>query len=249
MGMIQPCATGISSIFCNCPTHPRVGTGRHFRICCKSGKFTRLHDAIRDVILQMSRAAGLTATREPRGLLPDEPDIRPADVCIHDWTIDGIRHRKHAVDFTAPTTEGRWATLTAAGKEKRASSVGSAALDAEARKRAHRGTPAEQTARGNDFTMQERCHRQGIHFHPIAMETDGFQSEQFRGFFTNVCNAAKELTDQNPAAFKAFWQKRIACCLHQTNSQQCLRRAASLRSHLLRSQFAAMRDLQFLSDG
>ena len=42
--------------------------------------------------------------------------------------------------------------------------------------------------------MQERFRRAQVHFWPIAIEVDGNCSASFLNFFTNVCNAAKELT-------------------------------------------------------
>jgi hypothetical protein len=45
----------------------------------------------------------------------------------------------------------------------------------------------------------------------MAVEVDGHCPASFLKFFTNVCNAAKELTEQNPQAFKQYWWKRISC--------------------------------------
>jgi hypothetical protein len=75
--------------------------------------------------------------------------------------------------------------------------------------------------------MQERCRRANVHFWPIAVEVDGHCPDSFLKFFTNVCNAAKELTEQNPQAFKQYWWKRIACELHETNAKLALSRAAA----------------------
>ena len=82
--------------------------------------------------------------------------------------------------------------------------------------------------------MQERCCRAQVHFWPIAIEVDGHCSASFLKFFTNVCNAAKELTEQNPQAFKQYWWKRIACELHKTNAKLALSRAAAARRALSR---------------
>jgi hypothetical protein len=46
-----------------------------------------IHDDLRDVTLQMVRNAGLTATVEPRELLPDNTTERPADIFIVNWEI------------------------------------------------------------------------------------------------------------------------------------------------------------------
>jgi hypothetical protein len=54
--------------------------------------------------------------------------------------------------------------------------------------------------------MQERYRRAQVHFWPIAIEVDGHCPASFLKIFTNVCtgNAAKELTEQNPQAFKQY---------------------------------------------
>ena len=59
-----------------------------------------------------------------------------------------------------------------------------------------------------------------------------------------VCNAAKELTEQNPQAFKQYWWKRIACELHQTNAKLALQRAAAARRALFRLPTGADDELQ-----
>jgi hypothetical protein len=46
--------------------------------------------------------------------------------------------------------------------------------------------------------MQERCRRAQVHFWPISIEVDGRCSASFLNFCINVCNAAKEFTEQNP---------------------------------------------------
>jgi hypothetical protein len=82
--------------------------------------------------------------------------------------------------------------------------------------------------------MQERCRRAQVHFWPIAIEVDGHRSASFLKFFTNVYNAAKELTEQNPQAFKQSWWKRTACELHKTNAKLALSSAAAARRALFR---------------
>ena len=47
--------------------------------CCALGEATRGHDAVRDVIYDFSVAADTLTEREPRGLVPSQPELRPAD--------------------------------------------------------------------------------------------------------------------------------------------------------------------------
>ena len=153
---------------------------------------------------------------------------------MSDWTIGGIQQTTHALDFTAPMPDGGWRGLSRTRKEERSLTVGVRAIEKEQEKRENPGEPEAQTARGNTYTMQERCRRAQVHFWPIAIEVDGHCSASFLKFFTNVCNAAKELTEQNPQAFKQYWWKRIACELHKTNAKLALSRAAAASRALFR---------------
>ena len=234
--MMQPSATSISAQSCNCRFHPVLGAsnGRHLRTCPKNNLFTRFHDKMRDILIKMSLAAGLSVACEPKGKLPDEPELRPGDLCISDWTVDGIVPTEHCIDFAAPVVNGNWSNLTNDEKLLRASVVGVAGKRIEMVKDANKGSLQAQADRGNDFSMKERCKRQHINFWPVAIEADGAITSNFLRFFNNVCDAANNLTDQNRTAFRHYWSKRIACELHQLNARLCLQRAASLRRHLKR---------------
>ena len=161
------------------------------------------------------RSAGFAAEMEKKKLLPDEPTIRPADNWIPDWTIDGVKQKDHAVDNTHPVVESRWDSLSLPAQQHRAATVGVVAEAAVEAKRVNKGKRREQDARGNDFSMQKRCLLRNINFWPMAIEADGAMSRSFVRFFNLVCDAANDLTGQNPAAFKNFWWKRLCCKFHQ----------------------------------
>ena len=101
-------------------------------------------------------------------------------------------------------------------------------------KRNKKGSRREQEARGNDFSMEQRCLLRNIHFWPMAIEADGAMSKSFISFFNLVCDAANGLTGQNPAAFKNYWWKRLCCRFHQLNSAASLMAAGKIRKKLLR---------------
>jgi hypothetical protein len=65
-------------------------------------------------------------------------------------------------------------------------------------KRNKKGSRREQEARGNDFSMEQRCLLRNIHFWPMAVEADGAMSKSFISFFNLVCDAANDLTGQKP---------------------------------------------------
>jgi hypothetical protein len=234
--MMQPSAASISAQNCDCHNHPVVGRGRHFRTCSKQGANTRFHDHMRDTLIKMVSAAGLSVEREPKGKLPAEPDLRPGDLCISDWTVDGIVQTGHCIDFAAPsvTGNGTWGYLSNDEKMLRAGVVGVAGKRIEDFKSAKKGSEQEQEDGGDNFSMKERCRLQHINFWPVAIEVDGAITSSFLRFFNNVCDAATNLTEQNRTSFKHYWSKRIACELHQQNARLSLQRAASLRRRLRR---------------
>jgi hypothetical protein len=186
--------------------------GRHPRKYPKGNSKTIVHDTMRDLLIRMCVSAGLSVRREPKRLLPDGPDIRPGDLVVYDWTVDGIQYTTRALNFTAPMPDGGWRGLSRAKKEARSLKAGVRAVEKEQGKCDNPGEPEAQAERGITYTIQERYRRAQVHFWPIAIEVDGRWrcSASFLKFFTNVYNAAKELTEQNPQAFKQYWWKRIA---------------------------------------
>jgi hypothetical protein len=233
----QPSARDIALQYCGCIPASRarypILDGRHFRRCRYYNVMARIHDTIRDFFFMMVRAAGLTAVKEPLGLLPDNPDDKPADIYITGWKIPGIEETNHAMDFTCPLSESMWDSITLEVKKERATVVGAMGMDAENRKRDNVGTPTEQRARGNTSTMIVRCRDQNIHFWPVALEGDGVATNSLMSFFNNVCDAAHKLKDVNRSTFKAYFLSRLAHTLHQVSARLSLRQTAAARARLV----------------
>ena len=197
----------------------------------------RLHAANRPLLLYQSccscKAAGLTVMSEPRGLLDDNIEERPADLYITGWRIDGTELLNHAVDVTTPLCDSMWAAATAVQRLERTSTVGSVGRAAEIRKCVNVGSAADQRARGNTRTMSERCRRNDIHFLPVALEGDGHASKNLVTFIKNVSDSAHQLKDANRATFKSYFTSRIANTLHQVSAKLSLRGIAHARQKLL----------------
>ena len=233
---MQPSVVSIKDARCICNRGPIIGAdnGRHCRSCSKTDTSTYFHDGVRDELNLFCRAAGLPSRIETPGLLPDERDLRPADIDVPDFTIDGIVHTRHAIDFTGPIVESGWQSLSHAARLERASVVGVKAKKSVLDKRNNRGSVASQEIRGNAYTMQERCRRNQINFWPVAIETDGAMSPSFLEFFNHVCNVSNELTGQNRSTFKSYWWKRICCRVHHLNATCALMSTAKIRRRVLR---------------
>ena len=79
---------------------------------------------MRDELILFCRSAGLPTVKEPENLIPDDPLLRPADLYIPHWTIDGQIHSRHAVDFTAPSIDSAWVNITQLEQDRRCSTAG-----------------------------------------------------------------------------------------------------------------------------
>jgi hypothetical protein len=77
--------------------------------------------------------------------------------------------------------------------------------------------------------QQGRYRRAQVHFWPIAIEVDGHCSASFLNFSTIVCNAAMELTEQNPRAFQAALVET-----HRISHVNFTKRMPNLSFHALR---------------
>ena len=181
----------------------------------------------------MTKAAGLTTMREPRGLLADNPDERPADIFITGWRIPGTEFIKHAIDLTVPLPDSAFAYLPMAQQRQRAATIGVTGRHSETRKRDNTGSLTDQRQRGNSFTMKERCRLSGINFLPVALEGDGCASKTMMTFIKNVSDSAHHLKDANRSAFKSYFMSRIANTLHQVSAKLALRQTAACRQKLL----------------
>jgi hypothetical protein len=166
----------------------------------------------------MCRSAGIPTIKEPLNLLPDEPLQHPGDLYIPFWSTNGSTLTKHAIDFTAPSVDGKW-DVASTSKPLRTS--GWQAASSVASKLSNRGSFQERLTRGNNNQpMVYRCKQQGINFWPIALEKDGCPSSSFFAFLKNVCDTAGKFTDQNPISFRNYWHALLACKFNQPSSHR-----------------------------
>jgi hypothetical protein len=151
---LQRCSCAASSAF------EPIGDGRHFLKCKKCNVRLQIHDRIRDVLILMTKTAGLGPLREPMGVLPDDTGERPADLLIPNWSVDGVEFTTHAVDFTCSLSDSSWNGLNSTQRALRATKIGVAGEAAEEKKRANQGAVREQQRRGNSDPMSLRCSKQ-----------------------------------------------------------------------------------------
>lgn len=212
-----------------CKCKAPIGDGRHFRRCPISNGMLQIHDDLRDVTLQMVRNAGLTATAEPRGLLPDNTSERPADIFIINWEIKtgSTKHKdlkiysKHAIDLSFPLVDSENDITKDIGN-----TVGLIANRKTLSKLNNAGTRAERTRRGNSLTMKQRCAEQDINYWPIPVEGDGQTSTSFEAFINKVSDSASNV-GHNPRCFKKRWTTILACTLAKKGAQMVNRRTSA----------------------
>ena len=74
------CAGPAEPALCgNCGVHIIGCNGAHALLCAR-GESTRGHNAVRDELFAMAHAVDATTEKEPEGLIPSHPLLRPADV-------------------------------------------------------------------------------------------------------------------------------------------------------------------------
>ena len=188
---------------------------------------------MRDLLIVMTKAAGLPVRREPHDLLRDNKEEKPADLCIDDWTIGGIAHSRQAIDLTCPLSDSSWSSLTVAEKRARADNMGSAGLAREEYKKGKIGDHASRLLRDNDLTMEARCDIGHIRFWPIGLEGDGTPTLAFEQFFNNVCGAAVQIKNLNRQSFKTYFQSRIANTLAQASTRNSLSATSYCRAKII----------------
>ena len=132
-----------------CPACHRLSDkqGNHAMCCGSGGEHISRHNHLRDHLHDTAVAAGLGPAREVRFLIPGE-DSRPADVLLPHW----VGGKDAALDVTV-VNPLQVATVVGAATE-----AGHALTHAFNRKM--RGTA-------------EACHRQGVAFLPLAVESYG----------------------------------------------------------------------------
>ena len=67
---------------CSCCQQPMDPQGHHVLACMGQGYKQLMHTTLRDSVFRVARAAGVTPQLEPLNLLPDDPQVRPADILV-----------------------------------------------------------------------------------------------------------------------------------------------------------------------
>ena len=231
--MDQPSSEPLGNLRCTCGAH--IDGGRHFRKCKVRGGIMRVHDAVRDQLHKMFKSAGLLSSKEPKYLLPDNANDRPADNLVQDWVIPREPFTTHAIDVTLPLPDSSLRWISSQERCLRASTVGHLAEKATQRKRDDTGTPTERQFRGNSATMQERCRLQRIHFWPIGIEGDGVPSKEFSSLIKNTSKTAAQLRGHDAIAFGRKWTTDIGCTIARTSASVSLARCLATKLFRRRS--------------
>ena len=122
----------------------------HATCCMSGGDADRLHNALRDAVYVKCLEAGLTAEREQRNLLPDDPRRRPGDIYLPHWPGgQGI-----AMDFAVTSPLQLAGIRAAAGRELAAAE-------------------AYEEVKFADRDTARRCRDQGVRLVPMVAESFG----------------------------------------------------------------------------
>ena len=162
-----------------CPycSHALDPYGHHILGCIRQGCKSGIHNSLRNTVFRYARLAGLNPVLEATGLLPDDPNCRPADVLIsapptlrqNSWS----KYPRVALDVavTSPFQSSALAT-NATGALRAASQYAQ-------RKRAHAAIAA-------------RCAAVDLGFEPIVFESLGGIEQGARDLLVSLCGRVDE---------------------------------------------------------
>ena len=175
------------------PVYSDGGTGLRALLESSSSRITR-HDAIRDVIFEACKAAGLRPWRERT---VDATGHRPGDVYLPNWSLG----RPLAADVTVSHPSQANATTTQAEGEVSASKrAASQAADAKVRKHG------------------ARCSAAGVDFLPLAVCTFGGWLPEGVKFVSAVARRLAEHTGQSQSVVASQLWQRLSVTLWRTNA-------------------------------
>lgn len=179
----------------------------HAAMCAAGEERTQRHHAVRDAVFKWAERAGLRPEKEPsRILLPQCPDDtavsrrRPADVYIPAMAGGPV-----ALDF-AVTAPQRQETLTLA-----AHTAGAAAAAYAVHKEQHLQTGAE-------------CHRQGITFMPMVVESTGTWDAAAAKVLKHMAHAAAARSGSAPGEFFSALLQELCVVVRSWRARAVLRR-------------------------
>ena len=212
LNVVQVCAAGCPEA-CDCAGRaPIVRNNRHLEDCPKGGR-SAVHDAGRNTLRAMARAAGFEARTEEPGLV-DNTAQRPGDAYIDDW--DG-QFGDLAIDLTVVSSQ----TTDPGEHRRRRQKVGRAARVAERTKELGRVTDSDEL-------IADHLRRKGVTFMPIGMETTGATTPTWSTFIQQLSENAHERRGHDPIMFRRLWTVEMAMTLARRGARAGIRRARAL---------------------
>ena len=182
--------------------------GRHCLICIMIGKIG-LHNCIRDEVCRFLSGGGLGLKIESLGLLPDEPDRRPADLL----TIPSALCRQSSWHFLPQIA------------------IDFAVVSPFRMARGHLATEDYTISKRPNRAAHIRCREQGIGFEPIVFDHAGGMNEEGKRILDSLCKAVDGPNGRQAGRTRSMLQERISIAL-QRYINHCLmyRRADSQRN-------------------
>ena len=144
--------------------------GDHAASCQGKVGRTARHHRVRDALFKLAGQAGFSVEREPSHLIPTHPELRPADVLIHDWHAD----QSLCVDVAVANPLAASAISAASRK------TGAAAASLEA-------------VKGHKYTAL--CTANNLAFAPFVLETFGGMGPQARPILRRIAKALSTRSD------------------------------------------------------
>ena len=189
--------TGLACSFCQQNLDPQ---GHHIMNCMGHGHKQLMHTSFRNVVYRLAQRARTQPKLEPTGLLPNNPQQRPADILINglpDIHISSWRRFPRLALDCAITSPFQHHTQQVAGSSPLVSGTRYADL-----KRKHLDT-------------KQQCEHQQIGFEPLIMESSGGMIGETANLLSSLCG----IIDRHEGlSLGCTWQEcqiRLAIDLHR----------------------------------
>ena len=200
--------------YCNCSKKTRIdGEGTHLLACNKGYGSNERHKQLQHDIWCLAKSAGYSAEKESKNLF----NIYADDGCRGDILIKGTDGSGIKKDLLVDITVG---VPTCPSYVRKSSQERDYTIN-------------KLNTIKNDKYL-EKCNQINIDFMPMAFETFGAWSKEFKNIFNILVKNASELNQSNYANLHFYWSKRISCTLMRYNSKCIIQRIISINGEKTR---------------
>jgi hypothetical protein len=194
----------VGSMVCMACGEPVEADGMHFRLCSYWGVNQKVHDAVRDILIAMHRAAGFHVQGEPRHILRRLPDGTLK------WPDFLVRNYQNGRDLVADVT------IT---NPDQVATAANAAF--------HPKFALQKAATSKVQEYRALCVQHDVDFMPCAFESFGAFGDEVHATIAYCYarvreGAAGEVAQSEHKGFVNFWETKIAMALSKGMAEKVI---------------------------